>query len=311
LSFNLAYELAHLNHNVVTVDCCPQQNLSEILLKGDWRSHSVNLYDAFLSRITPGSRPSQTSFSISVSSTCPSFAGKRVMLIPGSSDLYLFPGLFYNQLSVIRNLPNSSSQREAAKNLLNALNEIVETEISLQQLSAEQTKVIIDTSPFFGGATHLACHAVDGLIVPVRVDHQSIHAFELLLRMLMDPQMEFITNASISEGLKKPKIHAVLVTHCGWSRQKKKTPDNSTKVFVDKVLGLISKYPQLFSTTTPANHLFLLDDFLTSGRISNEKSRPLATLNTGQSFSVGGKKLSVNPSVERYKKQLKYIASVL
>ena len=42
-------------------------------------------------------------------------------------------------------------------------------------------KVLMDTSPFFGGGTHLAWVAADALIIPTRVDQQSVDALRLTL----------------------------------------------------------------------------------------------------------------------------------
>ena len=52
-------------------------------------------------------------------------------------------------------------------------------------------KVLIDTSLFFAGGTHLSWAASDALIVPVRVDEQSIYSLELTLDMLKNPSSDF------------------------------------------------------------------------------------------------------------------------
>jgi chromosome partitioning protein len=52
-------------------------------------------------------------------------------------------------------------------------------------------KILIDTSPFFGGATHLAWAAADALIIPVRVDQHSLEALRLTLEMLKSEKMDF------------------------------------------------------------------------------------------------------------------------
>lgn len=49
----------------------------------------------------------------------------------------------------------------------------------------------------------------------------------------------------------------------------------------------------------------------TAGRISSSKKIPLAKLNVGQSYVIEGQRLEVNPSLDRYNKELKYLASSL
>jgi chromosome partitioning protein len=54
------------------------------------------------------------------------------------------------------------------------------------------TKTLADTSPFFGGATHLGWVAADALVIPVRVDQHSMEALKLTLSMLKNPEMDFL-----------------------------------------------------------------------------------------------------------------------
>ncbi|MNO00461.1 hypothetical protein D3C81_2203570 [compost metagenome] len=50
---------------------------------------------------------------------------------------------------------------------------------------------------------------------------------------------------------------------------------------------------------------------MSTGRISGAKSIPIAELKVNSFHSVEGKRLQVNSSAERYKKELKYLVSVL
>lgn len=54
LAFNLSYELACRNYEVLVVDTCPQGNLSDILLQGDLASVSITIYDALIAKVSPG-----------------------------------------------------------------------------------------------------------------------------------------------------------------------------------------------------------------------------------------------------------------
>lgn len=60
-------------------------------------------------------------------------------------------------------------------------------EVSREMAEIEVSKCLIDTSPFFAGATQLSWHATDALIIPVRTDQQSVNSLMLLLKILSDP----------------------------------------------------------------------------------------------------------------------------
>lgn len=170
---------------------------------------------------------------------------------------------------------------------------------------------MIDTSPFFGGATHLAWVAADALIVPVRVDQHSIEALRLTLKMVKTRHMDF-QKFNIQAGLKhRPKVHAIVMTHCGWNRQKPNTPDSSTRFFVESAINVAKEFGDVFSETDVSKCFYLLDDFHSSGRISGKQRIPLAMLKTGRKFTVEGERLEVNPSVDRYKREVANLTAAL
>jgi hypothetical protein len=56
---------------------------------------------------------------------------------------------------------------------------------------------------------------------------------------------------------------------------------------------------------------YLLDDFHSSGRISGNQRIPLAKLNKGKKYMVDGQRLEVNPSVDRYKREVANLTAAL
>ena len=177
--------------------------------------------------------------------------------------------------------------------------------------STKPDKILIDTSPFFGGATHLAWESTEALIIPVWVDQHSLDALRLTLDMLTKPDMDFHRLNTQSEIESQPAVHAVVMTHCGWNRQRANTPDSSTRFFVERALEIANDYGQVFSEREPADCLYLLDDFHSSGRISGKKRIPLSELKAGTKYMVEGQRLEVNPSVDRYKKEIENLANAL
>ena len=202
-----------------------------------------------------------------------------------------------------------STQRLAAiSNALFSLRKEIKRETTQNGLD----KCLIDTSPFFSGGAELAWHASDALIVPVRTDRQSINSFELLIKT-MQSSASFRKYADKLEGFRTPKIHAVVLTHCGWSTRSgaRSTPNQRTKVYLQQCFDIMSRNRRLLSADNPENHLFILDDFLGSGRVSSLESKPIELLKQGDTKTFDRVKVTVNAAVEKYKNELRFIHRLL
>ncbi|ENK5206815.1 ParA family protein [Klebsiella aerogenes] len=305
LSFNLAYEMSAEDPTLV-LDLCPQRNMTQSLLGEDLSVFETTIYDALLSEITNTGEIDLEELVLRVTSGNNAFLGsnrKKSYIIPGSQELFLFPSLLYSQLAQYQQLGGTRGKAPSAK-VLNAISNIID--IAKEKTKAK--KILMDTSPFFGGATHLSWCAAEALIIPVRVDQHSIEALRLTLDMLANEDSEF-HKFNRQAGLNNiPKVHAVTMTHCGWSRQNKNNPDSSTKYFLQRALEIAKEYEHLFSENECEKCFYLLDDFLSSGRISGKQRIPLSKLSAGKKFTVDGQRLEVNPSIERYKKEMKNLA---
>jgi chromosome partitioning protein len=227
-------------------------------------------------------------------------------MIPGSTELFLFPSLLYSQLAQYAQLGAQYQQNASARVLL-SIKRIIE---SAARVAAPE-KILIDTSPFFGGATHLSWVAADALIIPVRVDQHSIEALRLTLDMVRTATMDFHKFNQQAGLALQPKVHAIVMTHCGWNRQKKNTPDSSTRFFVEQAIRIAKNYTELFSAGDLSDCFYLLDDFHSAGRISGKQRIPLARLNSGTKYLVDGQRLEVNPSVDRYKREMENLTAAL
>jgi len=308
LTFNIAYEISH-DDKTLLMDVCPQRNVSQSIFGDSVLDFETTIYDALISEVAGTGQIEIEDLINPISSYCTSFLGrgrKKSYMIPGSSELFLFPSLLYSQLAQYGQLRGDHGKAASAKVLL-AIKKI----IARAEEEIRPSKIIIDTSPFFAGATHLAWCAAEALIIPVRVDQHSIDAMRLTLEMLAKPDSEFhMFNAQA--GLNhRPKVHAIAMTHCGWSRQKKNTPDSSTKFFLQKALEVAKEYEHLFSEEDAEDCFYLLDDFHSSGRISGKQRIPLSRLEAGQKFLIDGQRLEVNPAVDRYKREIKHLAASL
>jgi hypothetical protein len=308
LAFNLAYELSR-NDSLLVADVCPQRNLSELLLGEDLHATGPDIYDALIPYVAAGmDRVAAGDLGMRISQSCHAFrGGKKSYAIKGSNSLFLFASSLYgglNQLSVM----DPAKRSQAMSRILMGLRDL----LSKEAKALGASKTLIDTSPFFGGATHLAWMAAEALVVPIRVDQSSLEAFDLTLRMLEDESMDFLRYAK-DAGMAQaaPKIHVIAMTHCGWSRTKANTPDHSTQAFVQQVINKIKTKEHLFSSSNPLDSIVLLDDFHSAGRISGNTRAPLATLDVGRFVTIEGKRLQVNESLTRYQNELKFLASLL
>lgn len=306
LAFNIAYELSR-HSRVLLMDTCSQRNFTQNLLGDDVFDVQPTIYDALVSAVTGEELPEAEDLAVTVPPYCSSFkGGKRTRLVPGSTELFLFPSLLYGQLAQFAQLRGARRQR-ASERMLLALDTIVD------HVSAHTSpqKILIDTSPFFGGATHLAWEAAEAIIIPVRVDQHSLDALRLTLDMLTNEEMDFHRFNDQAEIRHQPYVHAVVMTHCGWNRQRANTPDSSTRYFVERALKIAEDYCHVFSEDDPADCFYLLDDFHSSGRISGKQRIPLSKLKAGTKYVVDGQRLEVNPSVDRYKKEVANLTAAL
>lgn len=307
LAFNLAYELSR-HYTTLLVDTCPQRNFSQNVFGELISEFKQTLYDALIVEITNAGECDIADMVTSVKGPCPPFIGRKpTFMIPGSSELFLFPSLLYSQLAQYAQIAGGTHTRDASARVLTALRRVIDE----ASTTAKPEKVLIDTSPFFGGATHLAWAAADALIVPVRVDQHSIEALKLTLDMLKNPGMDFQKFNCQAGLLHHPKVHAIVMTHCGWNRQKRNTPDSSTRFFVERAIDVAKEFSDVFSEDDLSKCFYLLDDFYSSGRISGKMRIPLSKLEKGNKYVVDGQRLEVNPSVDRYQRELANLSVAL
>ncbi len=299
LTFNLSY----LADNLLAIDTCPQGNLSFFYDNNYYAGSQTNVKDMLLPYLVPGLGKA-TRVANYIGATNQYFSEKNNYYIPSSEELYLLPSQLITAINQAAGLQQQQKE-QALKSTLYSLKTEVERELKENELD----KCLIDTSPFFAGATQLALYAADALIIPVRTDQQSIKSLELLINTLSNPNSEFRKYLPEND-LNIPKIQMVVLTHCGWSTVAgaRNEPNQQTKVYLTKVYDILSKHRTLLSTDDPDNHLFMLDDFLGSGRISSIESKPMELLNQGETKVIDRVRVSVNKSVDKCKNQLKFIS---
>jgi cellulose biosynthesis protein BcsQ len=303
LAFNLSYEIAG-KRSLLVADMCAQCNLTETLMRD--AEHSVTILDALQPALLGpafGTIPDDLSYRVSM--YCDSFKPQKACyVIPGSQLLFAFPSTMYQQLQI----GNAQNNPSAVKNLLESLKGILDKEAKNKGLDG----ILMDTSPFYAGGTHLAWCAADALIIPVRVDEHSLDSLEMTLNLLSNPKGDFNSWNDRAGGRGIPKVAAIVMTMVGSKSRLRSTPDSASRMYINRALAIAAKYPTLFDYDDPADAFVITDDFVSAGRISGAKSIPISRLKVGSFHTVqNSKRLQVNESATRYQKELAYLVSIL
>lgn len=302
LAFNLSYELSRRT-SLLVADVCPQCNLTELIFRS--ARPTVKLTDALMPRIMGSAFGDELDdISYIMSDKAEHFkGGKNCYFVPGDPELFAFPSMLYQQL----NNAFGRSNTTAIKNLLLSLKATLLKQAKLKGCDS----IIIDTSPFYAGGTHLAWAASDALIVPVRVDENSMYSFEMLLKMLSSDDKDFVQWNKRAGGLPSPKVASVVMTMVGASTSEPGLPDSASRVYVERALEIAERYPNVFPYADPSDAFVLIDDFRGSGRISGALSIPLTQLSIGEFRRVDGRRLQVNKAITRYQNEVRYVAGML
>lgn len=302
ISFNLAYEMS-VRRPTLIADLCPQCNLTEALMRGEAPSVTVlKALQPLLLGPAFGTKPDDMSYR--VSQYCDSFRGQRgAWLVPGDPEMFAFPSTLYQQLQTAHSKAGSG----AVKTLLETLKQVLDQEA----VDKKTEGVIMDTSPFYAGGTHLAWCAADALVIPVRVDEHSIDSLELTLDMLHNQSRDFASWNERAGGRSVPRVAAIVMTMVDSKSRIRATPDRASRMYVERAIAIAEKYSFAFDYADPADAFVLTDDFVSSGRISGAMSIPISKLQEGKFYTVEGKRLEVNASVGRYQRELAYLVSVL
>ncbi|MBP9182869.1 MAG: ParA family protein [Fuscovulum sp.] len=302
LTFNLAYELAQ-QRSLLLADMCAQCNLTENLMRDQEPDITVlEALQPILLGPAFGSVPEDASYR--VSTYCDAFKSVRPsFLMPGNAELFAFPSMLYQQLQTA----HAQGNKTAVKSLLESLKTALDREVEAKKADG----ILIDTSPFYAGGTHLAWCAADAVIVPVRVDEHSLESLELTLDLLDNPKKDFGVWNERAGGRKGPRVAAIVMTMVGSKSQMRATPDRASRMYIERAIAIAEKHAGLFDYDDPSDAFVVTDDFVSAGRISGAKSIPISRLKVGSFHSVEGKRLQVNASAQRYQREIAYLVSIL
>lgn len=302
ITFNLAFELSQ-KRPFLLADMCAQCNLTENLMRGQEPEVTVlETLQPILLGPAFGAPPTDASYRIST--YCDSFkTSKPSFLMPGNAELFAFPSMMYQQLQTA----HAQKNQQAVKALLESL----KTAMANEGKEKKTDGILMDTSPFYAGGTHLAWCAADAVIIPVRVDEHSLESLELTLGLLENPAKDFGVWNERAGGRAGPRVAAIVMTMVGSKSQLRSTPDRASRMYIERAIAIAEKHAGLFDFSDPADAFVVTDDFVSAGRISGAKSIPISRLKIGSFHSVEGKRLQVNSSAQRYQREISYLVSVI
>ena len=166
----------------------------------------------------------------------------------------------------------AQNNQDAVRRLLESLRRILKAEAKGKGAEG----ILLDTSPFYAGGTHLAWCAADAIIIPVRVDEHSLDSLELTLDMLSNPSLDFGLWNERAGGRKAPRVAAIVMTMVGPKSRLRATPDQASSMYIARAVDIAQKYSALFDYEDPADAFAITDDFVSSGRIGGAEHPYLA-----------------------------------
>lgn len=301
LAFNLAYEISR-TRSLLVADLSADAGLTAMVTGGERPELSIQQP---LAREIAGQTEAERmeDFSYLLSDFREEFkGGKRCYFIPGASDLHSIPqshSLGLQAALARRDIPEISR-------LLLSLKTILTQEAKLKGCD----KILMDTSPFFDGGTHLAWCAADALIIPVGVNTFNLASLGTTLEMLNGAAGPFRTWNVRGGGASAPKIASIVVT-TPRSTSRTGALDMATATFLDHALELAEDCSDLFAGD-PSDAFVLMSDLASSGHICRAKGIPISALQAKHFVTASdGRRLQVNSSVERYKQEFRYLAQAL
>lgn len=276
---SLAFNLSYLIDNSLIVDTSFKGDLSSFYDPLYYQSEAPSLSQMLAPYFTDEIK-SVKSIARKIGKTNTYFENHKAFFISSSENLHFFP--MYMMEAIRENCAEKNAYR-----LFSLKNEL------LQEMRAlNVNKCLIDTSAFLAGTTHLALHAADALIVPVKPDQRSISSLKLFLHTLSASTSPFIR--LLPPESSAPKIQLIILTHC------KKTKNITKESCYMQIKDIIARNINCFTTDDPENHIVLLNDFQDAGQISESSRKPIDLIKSNET--------KVGSSINIIKKQLRSIS---
>ena len=308
MSFQIltTYALNHPELNVLTIDLCPQANLSELLLGGLEGRGGINLealYNKtvrcsvggyFQQRIsTPFARWQDSDYVnyLSVPNQYNANIPDNIKLLAGDKLLEI-------QSVALTTLANTQLPGvETRLAILDWINNFIEaTENSFDT-------IFIDTNPSFSIHTQIALTASERLILPVMADDSSRRAIANVFTLIygLNSPSPIYNNYLFSSTLQNahrqlPLVHLIIKNRITQYMGAASAYASVLNHISQDIQTLLQSNPQYFTFTNLGEHTIDVTDFGTTGVVAFAEGAPFKNLKIGK-HTINGRETVINKNM--------------
>ncbi len=295
------YANLHPDSRILTLDVCPQANLSELFLGGLTGNGSVNLLQrqGVLPRATVGgyfqdrlpSPYTPSPFNAGAFITSPSNYNAH---IPPNIDLLCGDPLLELQANAINTLANT--QVPGTNTWIAIIDWLGDF---LKKIEKNYDITFIDCNPSFSIYTQIAISIADYLILPVMADDSSRRALQNAFSLIYGLQLPSPIYASHAFGAKLlnaqralPKVHLIVKNRLTQYMGPASAYAAVLQSVENEVIALLRTQPTMFSFTSIPDGLIDVRDFQTAGVVSFARGCPFYDLTPGR-LAIGTQRVQV------------------
>lgn len=295
------YAEMHPKMRVLTIDMCPQGNLSELMLGGLDNKGSERLLERYgqtprcsiggyfqLRLPSPYATPT---FSAHDFITKPTDYNPQIM---PNIDLVCGDPLLELQANAINTLANNNIPGTNAW-----LSVIDWLKVFLDQVENEYDIVFIDCNPSFSLYTQIALATTDRIILPVMADDSSRRAIQNAVSLIYGLKLPSDIYASFAFATKLknanrplPKVHLIAKNRLTQYMGPASAYAAVLMAIQNDIQGLLATNPEIFSFDKVKNGFVDIRDFQTTGVIAFAKGLPFSKVRVGKQ-SINDRRVQV------------------
>lgn len=305
LTFQTVCRQAQLNptKRILMIDCCPQANLSELLLGGQANSGAKRLLER--QGLTPRcSIGGYFDLRIQTPFTKPQFDASEFITKPSAYN----PAIPKN-IDLVCGDPLLELQAIAMNTLANTQLAVVDSWLSvidwirdfIEAVDVEYEAVFIDMNPSFSMYTQLALAAAEKIIMPVMADDSSRRAIQNAFSLIYGVKLpsEVYSKFTFATKLKAaerelPKIALILKNRLTQYMGSASAYSGVLSGIDQDLDALINQYPSYFEFKAASECIVDVRDFGTTGVVAFARGTPFSVMQTGK-LTISGHRVQVKP----------------
>lgn len=299
------YALARPRERILSIDLCPQANLSELLLGGLLGNGGGNLNNLY-------NQPIRQSIGGYFQSRIPSpFAPPAIAVndfisnpnqfnpnIPANIDLLAGDKLLEIQSNALTTLANTQLPGvDARLAILDWVNDFINATDNLYHT------IFIDTNPSFSIHTQIALTSSERLIVPIMADDSSRRAITNVFTLIYGLNVPnaiynaYLFSATIQNaGRQLPLVHLIIRNRMTQYMGEASAYGAVLNHISQDIQNLIATHPQLFTFNNINQNILSVTDFGTTGVVAFAEGTPFNRLRTGI-HQINGRNTRVNANM--------------